>query len=94
MLVKYGTPRFVHEGGIDPTQLGDVEYGSLPALDYYKEGMGVEFSSEHEDYMEEQLVKLVHASTKKVKDVKRSYGKRIRQLSLELEHMQGVILYE
>jgi hypothetical protein len=36
MLVKYGTPRFVHEGGINPTQLGDAEYGSLPTLDYYK----------------------------------------------------------
>ncbi len=33
MFIKYGAPRFVHEGGIDPTQLGDVEYGSLPTLD-------------------------------------------------------------
>jgi len=44
--------------------------------------------------MEEQLVELVHASTKKAKDVKWSYGKRIWQLSLQLEHLHGIILYE
>jgi hypothetical protein len=87
MFIKYGAPMFVHEGGIDPTQLGDVEYGSLPTLDYYKEGMGLEYSSKHKDSMEEQLTKLVHALSKKVRDVKQSYGKRIRQLSLELEHL-------
>jgi hypothetical protein len=31
------------------------------------------------------MVELVHASTKKAKDVKRSYGKIIWQLSLEVE---------
>jgi len=77
MFVKYGAPRFVCEGGIDPTRLGDAEYGSLPAFDYYEKGMGVECSSEHEDSMEEQLIQLVHASAKKTKDVKWSYGKRI-----------------
>jgi uncharacterized protein Yka (UPF0111/DUF47 family) len=55
--------------------------------------MGVEYFSEHKDSMEEQLTKLVHAFSKKVRDVKQSYGKRIRQLSLELEHLQG-IMYE
>lgn len=44
--------------------------------------------------MEEQLTKLVHALSKKVRDLKQSYGKRIRQLSLELQHLQGIILYE
>jgi hypothetical protein len=56
--------------------------------------MGVEYSSEHKDSMEEQLTKLVHAFSKKVRDVKQSYGKRIRQLSLKLEHLQGILLYE
>ncbi len=76
MLVEYGAPRFVHEGGIDLTQLGDVKYGSLLALDYYKKGTIVEFSLEHEDPMEEQLVELVHALAKKMRDVKWSYGKK------------------
>jgi hypothetical protein len=53
MLVEYGTPRFVREGGIDPTQLGDVKYGSLLTLDYYKKGMKIEYFLEHEDSMEE-----------------------------------------
>jgi hypothetical protein len=35
MLVEYGAPRFIHEGGIDLTQASDVECGSLLALDYY-----------------------------------------------------------
>jgi hypothetical protein len=37
MLVKYEALKFVHEGGIDPTQPSDVEYGSFPTLEYYKE---------------------------------------------------------
>jgi hypothetical protein len=37
---------------------------------------------------------MVHALAKKAKDVKQSYGKRFRQLSLELEHLHGIILYE
>ncbi len=36
----------------------------------------------------------MHASAKNAKDVKRSYGKNILQLYLELEHLQGIILYE
>jgi hypothetical protein len=44
--------------------------------------------------MEEQLVQLVHALTNKTKDVKWSYGNKIWQLSLELEHLHGIILYE
>jgi hypothetical protein len=40
MLVKHETLRFVCEGGIDLTQLGDAEDGSLPTLDCYLEGMG------------------------------------------------------
>jgi hypothetical protein len=44
--------------------------------------------------MEVRLIKLVHASTKKARDVKWSYGKWIQQLSLELEHLQGIIMYE
>jgi len=38
MIFKYEALEFVHEGGIDPTQPSDVEYGSFPALEYYKEG--------------------------------------------------------
>jgi len=30
----------------------------------------------------------------KAKDVKQFYRKKIQQLSLELEHLQGIILYE
>ncbi len=74
---KYGAPRFVRESGIDPTQLRDVKYGSLLALDYYKKGTKIKYILEHEDSMEEQLVELVHALAKKMKDLKRSYGKRI-----------------
>jgi len=44
--------------------------------------------------MEIHIVKLVHALVKKARDVKWSSGKRILQLSLELEHLQGIILYE
>jgi len=46
--------------------------------------------------MEVHIVKLIciHALVKKVRDVKRSYGKIIWQLSLELEHLQGIILYK
>jgi hypothetical protein len=36
----------------------------------------------------------VHALAKKAKNVKGSYGKRILQLFLELEHVQVIILYE
>jgi len=38
MLVKYEALGFVREGGIDPTQPNDVEYGSFPTLEYYREG--------------------------------------------------------
>jgi hypothetical protein len=69
MLVKYGAPRFIYEGRIDPTQIGDARYDSILALDYYKKGMGVEYSSEHEDLMEVQLIELVNALTKKARDV-------------------------
>jgi hypothetical protein len=85
MLVKYWAPRFVREGGINPTQLGDVKYGSFLALDYYINIRKVECYLEHEDSIEEQLVELVHALAKKMRDVRWSYWKRIRQLSLKLD---------
>jgi hypothetical protein len=53
MFVKYEALRFACEGGINPIQLGDVEYGSFPAIDYYRKGTKVEYSLEHEDSMEE-----------------------------------------
>ncbi|CAM6046718.1 unnamed protein product [Sphagnum compactum] len=53
MFVKYEALGFAREGGIDPIQPGDVEYGSFPTLDYYREGTRVEHSLEHEDSMEE-----------------------------------------
>jgi hypothetical protein len=52
MLVKYGALRFIHEGGIDPTRTCDVKDDFILALDYYWEGIGVEYSSKHEDSME------------------------------------------
>ncbi len=44
--------------------------------------------------MEIQLIKLVHASTKKVRDVKRSYKKNNPTTFLKLERVQGITLYE
>jgi hypothetical protein len=94
MLVKYGMLGFIHEGGIDPTQTYDVGDDSIFALDYYRRGMRVEYFLKHEDSMEVQIVELVHALAKKMRDVKWSYGKRIRQFYLELEHMHDIILYK
>ncbi len=37
----------------------------------------MEYSLDHEDSMEVQMVEFVHALTKKARDVKRSYGKKI-----------------
>lgn len=87
MLVEYGVLGFTHEGGIDPTRTHDVGNDYIFALDYFQEGMQVEYSLEHEDSMEVQIIQLVHASTKKARDVKWSYGKRIQQFYLELEHL-------
>jgi hypothetical protein len=53
MFVKYEALKFAREGGIDPIQLGDIEYGSFPTFDYYREGTKAEYSSEHEDSMED-----------------------------------------
>lgn len=77
MFVKYGTLGFIHEVGIDTTQIGDVEDDFILTLDY-QEGKGVEYSLEHEDSMEVHIVKLVHALATKTKDVKQSYVKRIQ----------------
>jgi len=74
--------------------LGDAEYGFLLALGYYREVIKIKYYLKHEDCMEVQLVELIHASTKKMKDMKWSYGKRIQQLSLELKHLNNIILYE
>jgi hypothetical protein len=87
MFIEYGTPRFIHDGGIDPTQTCDVRDDYLLTFDYYQEGTSIEYSSKHKDSMEVHLVELVHALAKKMRDVKRSYGKKIQQFSLELEHM-------
>lgn len=78
MFVKYGTLGFIHEVGLDTTQIGDVGDDFILILDYYQEGKGVEYSLEHEDSMEVHIVKLVHALATKTKDVKQSYGKRIQ----------------
>lgn len=53
MFVKYEALRFGGEGGIDPIQPGDVEYGSFPTLDYYREGTRIKYSSKHEDSTKE-----------------------------------------
>jgi hypothetical protein len=60
----------------------------------YDEEVKVEYSLEYEDSMEMQMVEFVHASTKKARDVKRSYGKKNRQLPLKVECLHGVVLYE
>jgi hypothetical protein len=52
MLVEYGASRFIHEVRIDITQTCDVGDDSILALNYYREGKGVECSLEHEDSME------------------------------------------
>jgi hypothetical protein len=77
MPVEYGALGFVREGEIGLTQPSDVEYGFLFAFDYYKKGRGVKYFAKLKDSMEVQLVELVHASTKKMRDVKWSYAKRI-----------------
>jgi hypothetical protein len=96
VLVEYGASGFIHEGGIITTWTFDVGDDSILALDYYREGTGVKYLSKHEDSMQVQILELVriHAFAKKAKDVKWSYGRKIQQLSLELEHLQGIILYE
>ncbi len=94
MFIKYGASRFTHEGGINTTQTSDVGYDFILTLDNYQERTGIEYLSEHEDSMEVQIKKLIHASTKKMKDMKWSYGGKNQQLLLELEHLQGIILYE
>ncbi len=53
----------------------------------YDEEVEMEYSLHHEDSMEVQMVEFVHASTKKARDVKRSYGEKNRQLPLEVEHL-------
>ncbi len=60
----------------------------------YDEEGEMEYSLDHEDSMELQMVEFVHTSTKKARDVKRSYGQKNWQLPLEVEHLQGVVLYE
>jgi hypothetical protein len=40
----------------------------------YDEEVEVEYCLNYEDSMEMQMVEFVHASTKKARDVKRSYG--------------------
>jgi hypothetical protein len=52
MLVEYGASWFTHEIRIDTTQTCDVGDDSILALDYYREGKGVEYSLKHEDSME------------------------------------------
>jgi hypothetical protein len=43
----------------------------------YDEEVKVEYSLNHKDSMQVQMVEFVHTSTKKARDVKRSMGKRI-----------------
>ncbi len=43
----------------------------------YDDEIKVEYSLNHKDSMEVQMVEFVHASTKKERDVERSYGKKI-----------------
>jgi len=77
MLVKYEMPSLVDEVGIGLTKLGDVKHVSLSTLEPYNEEAEVEYSLEHENSMEIQMVELVHALTKKARDVKCFYGRRI-----------------
>lgn len=61
VLVEYGGSGFTHEGGKNITRIGDVGDDFILALDDYQEGMGVEYSLEHDDSMEVQIVELMHA---------------------------------
>jgi len=54
----------------------------------------MEYSLDHEDSMEVQMVEFVHASTMKARDVKRSYEEKNQQLPLKVECLQGVVLFE
>jgi len=60
----------------------------------YDEEVEVEYSLNHKDSMQVQMVEFVHTSTKKARDVTRSYGKKNQQLPLKMERLQGVVLYE
>jgi len=42
----------------------------------YDEEAEMEYFLDHEDSMEVQMVELIHASTEKATDVKRSYGEK------------------
>jgi len=77
MLVEYGAPRLVSETNIDLTQPNDGKYGFFSTFGFYNEEVKMEYFSKHGDSMETQLVELVHALAKKVKDVKWSYGGKI-----------------
>ncbi len=66
--------RFSYESGINITRIGDVGDDFILALDYYWEGMGTEYFSKHETSMKVHIEELIHASTKKARDVKWSYG--------------------
>jgi len=43
----------------------------------YDDEIKVEYSLNHKDSMEVKMVEVIHASTKKERDVERSYGKKI-----------------
>ncbi len=49
----------MHEGGLNTTHIGDVGDDSILALYFYQEGTRIEYSLEHEDSMEVQIVELV-----------------------------------
>jgi hypothetical protein len=95
MLVEFETLGLVDEVGIGLTKPGDAKHVSqLSTFGLHNEEVEVEYSSKHKDSMNIQMVELIHASTKKVRDVKRSYGRIIQHLSLKLEHLHGVIICE
>jgi len=60
----------------------------------YDDEIKVEYSLNHEDSMEVQMVEFVHASTMKARDVKRPYEEKNQQFPLKVECLQGVVLYE
>jgi hypothetical protein len=94
MLVEYQALGPTNEIVTSLTEPCDVKHGSFYELKLYQEEAKVEYSLKHKDSMEVQMVELIHVLAKKTKDVKRSYGKKVRQLSLEVECLHGIIMYE
>jgi hypothetical protein len=77
MFVKYQPLKPTNEVVTCIIEPCDVEHGPFYELALYHDKAKVKYSLEHKDSMEVQIVELIHIFAKKVRDVNRSYGKRV-----------------